>query len=498
LDAISLSHKADGEEWRLEYQSLREEYDTLKQENEKIIRQQLDVALIGRRTAIQKTEDMETSFQIATQENTVLKVAHEEAEKEIMHLNHDKSMFGQQIASLEEQLKVRETAIETVHRELTEVKAKLISVVKENQQLQQSIAVEMRSPKQHSLPQQSLCNELDNVKLQLTKAKTENEKIRQMHSESLTKLNMLQTELHSTKAQLALQKQLQERDAKLLHLKDQKEEESKTTINKLNQKIDFLEQYFVKAKQTHGTLTSTDYLKHSEAATNQDIQKLIDETHSSVDTDGDPLKEVDCTSDKLNYLLTNDPMHSLSASLDQSQTNEPIAKSNTTTLSHPIPQVTAAWDLSGTGNVVEQVPVVSSSMPSLQSSSASYHTTVLYIRKSVCTASGEDIVMCKQIVDVSDLSCGQKVVTQRTNDKYQYGTVRAFPKYINGKTNFVGVELDLPSMFNKLSYLPILTACTCTLNFSFFKYFVVDGRSDGSVDDIYHFHWYVIIKILGS
>ena len=100
VDAVLLSHKKDHEEWNINYQSLSEKCDSLKAENDKLLKQQLEVALIGRRTAI---EEMETSVQTTQQENAVLKVIKEEADKEIMLLNNDKSMLNQKIISLEEQ-----------------------------------------------------------------------------------------------------------------------------------------------------------------------------------------------------------------------------------------------------------------------------------------------------------------------------------------------------------------------------------------------------------
>ena len=64
---------------------------------------------------------METSLQATTQEIAVLKVANEEAEKEIMLLNNDKWTFG----ALEEQSKTKDkelaAANESLSRELTEV-----------------------------------------------------------------------------------------------------------------------------------------------------------------------------------------------------------------------------------------------------------------------------------------------------------------------------------------------------------------------------------------
>ena len=233
LDAALLSHKADDEEWRLEYHILMEKYDSLTQENDKLLKQQLEAALIGRRTRL---KDMETSLQSTTQENTVLKIANKEAEKEIMQLNNDKF-------TLEEQSKIKESKLIatniTLNRELLEVRAKLANASEENQKLYQPLSVDLRSLKQWSVPQQSFYNEVNNLKLQLTKVRSENEKMHQMYGESLSKANVLQNGLLSTKAQLMLQREVQERDAKLLQMKDKREEELKAAIGRLNQNLKF-------------------------------------------------------------------------------------------------------------------------------------------------------------------------------------------------------------------------------------------------------------------
>ena len=485
LDAALLSHKADSEEWRLEYQNLIEKYDSLKLENDKLLKQQLEVALIGRRTSIEQLEDMEASLQTTTQEYAVLKVVNEEAEKEIMLLNNDKSVFDYKMASLGEQSEIKEkeltAANENLTRELTEVKAKLDSVSEENQRLHQSLSVELHSQKQWSMPQQSLYNELNNIKLQLSKARAENEKVHKMYDESLNKTNMLQSDLLSTKAQLVLQKELQERDAKLLQMKDKREEELRATIDRLSHKIELLEEDCMKVKQAHGVF---DYSQRK-ATASQGVSKSMSEAKSSVDNNYS-CEQLDHPNNKLNNLLTSDPMQSLSASLYQSRASEFTTKSNETILCHPVPQAAASLKLSSSSDLVEQVPPASNSLPSLQSASTSY-TTPLYVRKSVSTVNGEDTVMCKQIINVADLPGGKRVVVQRTNDKYEYGTVRAFPKYVGGNLNFVGIELDLSSTFIGIKIY------NCAYSTIHTVLFVLDGISDGSADNIYHFQWYVIL-----
>lgn len=430
VEAVLFSHKKDHEEWSINYQSLSEKCGSLKAKNDKLLKQQLEVALIGRRTAI---EEMETSLQTTQQEIAVLKVVKEEADKEIMLLNNDKSMLNQKVDSLEEQLQNKEKELiivnETANRELAEVKARLVSVVEENQRLQQSVSVELHSKKQWLLSQQSLHD-------QITRARAENERVHQINGELLNKTNALQSELLSTKAQLALQK---EQDAKLIHTKSKKEEELKATVDKLNQKIELLEEECVRLKQIHSISTRINHSPHSK--TDEGIEKFTSGTQS-VNS-----KETDKTSNKLEYLLAGSPMQSLSASLYQSRST---TKSNETTSDHPVPQATASLKLRSISNVVDQDSLVSNSMPSLCNSNTS-STPPLYGKKTVSTADGEDAVMCKQFIDVADLFCGQRVIIQRTNDSYEYGVVRAFPEYINGNMNFVGIELDLPSMFSQVA-----------------------------------------------
>ena len=386
LDAVILSHKEDNKEWQLEYQNLVEKYDLLKLQNDKLLKQQLEVALIGRRTSIEKLEDMETSLQATTQENAVLKVANEEAEREIMLLNNDKST----ITASEKQSKTKEreliAANESLTRELTEVNAKLVSVSEENQRLHQSLSVELHSQQS----QRSSYNELSNIKLQFTKTTAEKEMLRKKCDESLNKANMFQTDLLSTKAQLLLQKELQERDAKLLQIKEKREEELKATIDKLNYKIELLEGDYVKVQQTHSMITRFD---HSQQHTT---------VRQGVIVSDDSCKEEYRPGNKMNNLLTSDPLQSLSASLYQSRASEFTAKSNGAIFSQPVPQATTtSLKLTSTSDLVEQVPPASSSLPLLQSGSTPC-TTPLYVRKLVCTAKG-DAVMCKQIINVTDL-----------------------------------------------------------------------------------------------
>ena len=302
----------------------------------------------------------------------------------------------------------------------------MVSVVEESQRLHQSASVELHSKEQWLRSQQSLRD----MELQVTRTRAENEKVRRINGELFSKTNVLQNELLSTKAQFALQK---EQDVKLIHTKTKKEEELRATVNKLNQKIELLEEECVKLKQSHS------------------ISPRINQSlHSKTHTDNS--KETDNTSHKTKYLLTGSPTQSLSAPLHQSRST---VKSNKTTFDHPVPQATASLKLGSISDGADQDSLVSNSLPSLHTSNTSY-ATPLYGRKTVSTADGKDAVMCKQFIDMADLFCGQRVIVQRTNDIYEYGVIRAFPEYINGNMNFVGIELDLPSMFSQVAKMQLL------------------------------------------
>ena len=146
----------------------------------------------------------------------------------------------------------------------------------------------------------------------------------------------------------------------------------------------------------------------------------------------------------MNNVLTSAPMQSFSTSLHPLSNSKVTTKCSEASFGHPVPQTAASLKCYSAGNLMEQDSLVSNSLPtSLHSDNTS--TTALYIRKSVVTAEGEDVVMCKQIINKTDLFYEQRVVIQRTNDKYEYGVVRAFPGYISGNMNIVGIELDLPS-----------------------------------------------------
>jgi len=121
LDAAVVAQKSEDSEWRLECDSLKEQIVSVEQENKKLLKQQLDVALIGRRTSIEELENLKTSFEGITQQYEVLKVATEEAEKEIVLLQNDKSTLIEKNLSLENQLKCKESHIEKL---LTAAKSK--------------------------------------------------------------------------------------------------------------------------------------------------------------------------------------------------------------------------------------------------------------------------------------------------------------------------------------------------------------------------------------
>ena len=121
--------------------------------------------------SIEELENLKTSFEGITQQYEALKVATEEAEKEIVLLQNDKSTLIEKNLSLENQLKCKESHIEKL---LTAAKSKESpSLAREVNQFRQStVFVE---PQQ--LMTSPIQKELDNVKLQLMKTKAENEQM---------------------------------------------------------------------------------------------------------------------------------------------------------------------------------------------------------------------------------------------------------------------------------------------------------------------------------
>jgi len=207
LDAAVVAQKSEDSEWRVECDSLKEQIVSVEQENEKLLKQQLDVALIGRRTSIEELESLKTSFEGITQQYEVLKVATEEAEKEIVLLQNDKSTLIERNLSLENQLKSKESYIE-----------KLLMAAKSKES--PSLATEVDQFRQSTVfveQQQLMTSPIQKeLKLQLMKTKAENE---QMCSET----NGLRRELQSTVDQLSLQKKLHQQDVELLQMKISKE-----------------------------------------------------------------------------------------------------------------------------------------------------------------------------------------------------------------------------------------------------------------------------------
>ena len=101
--------------------------------------------------------------------------------------------------------------------------------------------------------------------------------------------------------------------------------------------------------------------------------------------------------------------------------------------------------------------------------------------KQVVTDDGEESVSCEPISSPTEVKKGQRVVVSRTNST-EYGTVRAGYVTIDGKRNFTGVEMDLPSM------------CIMHKN-CIVMLFSTGGTTDGQVKGVRHFKWLVILVI---
>ena len=68
--------------------------------------------------------------------------------------------------------------------------------------------------------------------------------------------------------------------------------------------------------------------------------------------------------------------------------------------------------------------------------------------KQVETANGKQDVSCEPVSLSVAVKKGQRVVVCRANNSNEYGTVRAVNVTIDTKKGFIGVEMDLPSMYN--------------------------------------------------
>ena len=99
--------------------------------------------------------------------------------------------------------------------------------------------------------------------------------------------------------------------------------------------------------------------------------------------------------------------------------------------------------------------------------------------KQVVTADGEESVSCEPFSSQAEVKKGLRVVVSRTSST-EYGTVRAANATIDGKRGFVGLELDLPSMY-------VYNVQKVLIN----VYFSTDGTSDGQVKGVRHFKWLV-------
>ncbi|XP_065906922.1 testis-specific gene 10 protein-like isoform X2 [Dysidea avara] len=406
LDAAVVAQKSEDSEWRLECDSLKEQIVSVKQENEKLLEQQLDVALIGRRTSIEELEGLKTSYESLTQQYEVLKVANEEAEKEIVLLQNDKSTLVEEISSLEKQLKCKESEIEELSKAAENKKPSGLAT--EVDQFRRSTGF---VEPQHLLagPNQK---ELDNVKLQLAKTKTENE---QMCNET----NALRRELQATADQLSLQKRLHQQDIELLQIKFQKkEDEWNIIVNNCKEEINLLQQQKQDLKQDKEIFS---YAHHNIDVTESLGPQRIN--HSPV-------------TQQARHSNSSSPMPLFPTPIDQSNITIQSELVKTSTSSE-IPKTSTSLNFPRPFH--SQSSPTSSSMPSLRSNSGA-----VYSRRTVVTANGEENIMCKQFSDVADLQCEMKVIVHRS-DKYEYATVRAFPVGKTDVSHLVGIELDLPN-----------------------------------------------------
>ena len=73
--------------------------------------------------------------------------------------------------------------------------------------------------------------------------------------------------------------------------------------------------------------------------------------------------------------------------------------------------------------------------------------TAKSVTKQVETANGKQDVWCEPVTSAFEVRKGQRVVVYRTCST-EYGTVRAVNMAIDAKKKgFIGVEMDLPSMY---------------------------------------------------
>ena len=92
---------------------------------------------------------------------------------------------------------------------------------------------------------------------------------------------------------------------------------------------------------------------------------------------------------------------------------------------------------------VKKLPTPSGTPGALKQPSK--RTSKSAIKQVVVTASGKQTVACEPVGSFVDIKKEQRVVVSRTNST-EYGTVKAVNVSIAGKTGFIGVEMDLPSM----------------------------------------------------
>jgi len=105
--------------------------------------------------------------------------------------------------------------------------------------------------------------------------------------------------------------------------------------------------------------------------------------------------------------------------------------------------------------------------------------------KQVVTANGEQSVSCEPISSVSEVKVGERVVVCRTNSN-EYGTVRVVNVSIETKKGYIGVEMDLPSMY--------ILDFISTYIFTYLCLFSTGGTTDGQVKGVRHFTWLVYMS----
>ena len=91
----------------------------------------------------------------------------------------------------------------------------------------------------------------------------------------------------------------------------------------------------------------------------------------------------------------------------------------------------------------KKLPTSSDTLGGLKKPSRRTNKSVF--KQVVVTASGKQTVACEPVHSFVEIKKEQRVVVSRASST-EYGTVKATNVSIAGKTGFIGVEMDLPSM----------------------------------------------------